>query len=52
MEGHANRKVRVLTELIMEEAQKRIEERKEAKLTVGQYNSVYEAIQKLLDGNV
>jgi hypothetical protein len=40
MEGHSNRKVRVLTELIMEEAQKRIEERKEAKLTVGQYNSV------------
>jgi hypothetical protein len=52
MEGHSNRKVRVLTELIMEEAQKRIEERKEAKLTVGQYNSVYEAVQKLLDGNV
>lgn len=52
MEGHANRKVRVLTELIMEEAQKRIEERKEAKMTVGQYNSVYEAVQKFLDGNV
>ena len=52
MEGHSNGKVRVLTELIMEEAQKLIGERKESKLTVGQYNSVYEALQKLLDGNV
>ena len=52
MEGHSNRKIRILTELIMQEAQKRIDERKETKLTVGQYNSVYEAIQKLLDGNV
>jgi len=52
MEGNTNRKVRVLTELIMQEASKRIEERKENKLTVGQYNSIYEAVQKLLDGNV
>ena len=52
MEGHTNRKVRVLTELIMQEASKRIEERKERKLNVGQYNSIYEAVQKLLDGNV
>lgn len=51
-EGHANRKIRLLTEYIMQEAEKRIDERKEPKLTTGQYNSMYEAVGKILDGNV
>jgi hypothetical protein len=41
-----------LTELILKEAKKRIEDRKEQKLTVGQYNAIYEAVQETLDGNI
>ena len=52
MEGATNRKLRVLTEMIMKKAKENIEERKEHPLTTGQYNSVYEAVQDALDGNI
>ena len=52
MEGNLNRKIRVMTQMIFEEAKKNMEERKEPKLTVGQHNAIFEAIQKVLDGNV
>lgn len=52
MQGSANRKIRVMTEMIMEKAKENIEERKENNLTVGQYNSIFEAVQDVLDGNV
>jgi hypothetical protein len=52
MEGHTNRKIRVMTELILRGAKERIENRKEPKLTVGQYNAIYEAVQEMLDGNI
>ena len=52
MQGNTNRKIRVMTEMIMQKAKENIEERKEQALTVGQYNSIYEAIQDILEGNV
>ena len=52
MQGNTNRKIRVMTEMIMKKSKENIEERKEQPLTVGQYNSVYEAVQDLLEGNV
>jgi len=52
MQGSTNRKVRTLTEMILSKSLENIAERKEPRLTVGQYNSIYEALQDLLDGNV
>ena len=52
MEGATNRKLRVMTEMIMKKVGGNIEERKEQPLTTGQYNSVYEAVQDVLDGNI
>ncbi len=51
-EGSTNPKLRRLTRMIMDKSKENIEERGEASLTVGQYNSVFEAIQDVLDGNI
>ena len=51
-EGSTNPKLRRLTRMILDKAKENISERKESPLTVGQYNSVFEAIQEVLDGNI
>lgn len=52
MVGHKKRKIRTLTEAIMSEAMRLIDNRKASKLTTAQYNSIYTAIGQILDGNV
>lgn len=49
MNGSANERVFMMTERIMLIAKANIAERKEPILTTGQYNSIYEAIQKILE---
>jgi hypothetical protein len=52
MQGSPVRKIRVMTELIMEKIKEALAIRREPELTVGQYNAIYESVQDILDGNV
>jgi hypothetical protein len=51
MQGSLDKEVRVLTETIMREAERGLSERDAPSLTVSQYNAIYEAVQKVLEGN-
>lgn len=46
--GHANPKIRRATELCMADMMQKIEKRSQPKLTTGQYNAAYEAVESIV----